>query len=255
MSAADDAFDTGRLLAWAARPKEVPGRHEDLFRVVSRYRREPDFADHADAVLAGAGLRLIVDERDGVIVVAEADSPLRVTAADIIKRAQPYHRAVIGAVLLTVARVAYPDAAMLDDPDRVAVFTTQSVVDALDRAVQAHADASGEDADAEESSVEVWRRWQELATARPNARRRSTSDRPGAVNRVCKFLAETGHLTARGETDGGTWLARPRFRHAVAALCEDSELYRLVNGLGQEPNSGRSNHETGMDEGGFVDDE
>ncbi|MBR7837383.1 hypothetical protein KDL01_29155 [Actinospica durhamensis] len=49
MSAADDAFDTGRLLAWAARPKEVPGQHEDLFRVVSRYRREPDFAEHADA--------------------------------------------------------------------------------------------------------------------------------------------------------------------------------------------------------------
>ena len=234
MSAVDDAIDTGRLLAWAARPRETPRRHDDLFRVVSRYRREPDFAAHADAVLAGAGLRLIVDERDGVIVVAEPDSPLRVTASDLMKRAQPYHRAVIGAVLLTVARVAYPDPAMLDDPDRIAVFTTQSVVDALDRAAQAHADTSDEDADAEEGSVEVWRRWQELTAARPNARRRSPSDRAGAVNRLCKFLAENGHLTARGETDGGTWLARPRFRHAVAALCEDSELYRLVNGLAEE---------------------
>lgn len=235
MSTADDAFDVGRLLAWAARPKETPGRHEDLFRVVSRYRREPDFAAHTDAVLAGAGLRVIVDERDGVILVAEPGSPLRVTATDIMKRAQPYHRAVIGAVLLAVARAAYPDPAMLDDPDRVAVFTTQSVVDALDRATQAHADATAEDADAAEGSVEMWRRWQELATARPNARRRSTSDRPGAVNRVCRFLVDSGHLTARAETDGGTWHARPRFRHAVAALCEDSELYQLVNGLIDEP--------------------
>lgn len=58
-------------------------------------------------------------------------------------------------------------------------------------------------------------------------------ERPGAVNRVCRFLADAGYLTARGDTDGGTWLARPRFRHAVAALCEDSELYALVNGLAE----------------------
>jgi hypothetical protein len=33
-------------------------------------------------------------------------------------------------------------------------------------------------------------------------------------------------------------LARPRFRHAVATLCEDSELYVLVNGLAQrDPDS------------------
>jgi hypothetical protein len=189
MSAADDAFDVGRLIAWAARPREVPGRNDDLFRVISRYRREPDFAAQADAVVVGAGLRLIVDERDGVVVIAEPDSPLRVTVTDIMKRAQPYHRAVIGAVLLAVARVAYPDPAMLDDPDRVAVFTTQSVVDALDRAARAHAETSDEDADAGEATVEVWRRWEELAAARPNARRRSVNDRPGAVIRVCRFLA------------------------------------------------------------------
>lgn len=255
MSARDDAFDTGRLLAWAARPRETPGRHEELFTLVSRYRREPDFAAHADTVLAGAGLRLIVDERDGVIVVAEPDSPLRVTVTDIMKRAQPYHRAVMGAVLLTVARVAYPDPAMLDDPDRVAVFTTQSVVDALDRAAQAHFEASDQDADAEEGSVEVWRRWQELTAARPNARRRSTSDRPGAVNRVCKFLAETGHLTSRGETDGGTWLARPRFRHAVAALCENSELYRLVNNLAEDSDTTQPDRETAKGAEVIDDDE
>jgi len=255
MSAADDAFDIGRLLGWAAQPRETPGRQEDYFRVVSRYRGEPDFAAEVDAVLAGAGLRVVVDERDGAIVVAEQDSPLRVTVADIMKRAQPYHRAVVGAALLAVARAAYPDPAMLDDPDRVAVFTTQSIVDAMDRAAQVHADSVAEDADLEEGQVEVWRRWEALAEARPNARRRSTSDRPGAVNRVCRFLAETGHLTARGETDGGTWLARPRFRHAVAALCEDSELYRLVNGLAEESDESRSDTEPGADGQEAADDE
>ena len=38
MSAAD-AFDIGRLLGWAARPRETPGRQEDYFRVVSQIPR------------------------------------------------------------------------------------------------------------------------------------------------------------------------------------------------------------------------
>lgn len=231
MSATSDAIDIGRILAWASRPRETPGRHDDYHRVVTRYRNEPDFAAAVDAVFTGAGLYLTADERDGVIVTANPDSPLRVTVTDIMKRAQPYHRAVIGAVVLAVARTAYPEGSMLDDPDRVAVFTTQSVVDTLDRAAQAHADATSEDGDLDEERVESWRRWLALAAARPNAQRHSASDRPGVVNRVCRFLADAGYLTARGEIDGGTWLARPRFRHAVAALCEDSDLYALVNGL------------------------
>jgi hypothetical protein len=231
VSATSDAIDIGRILAWASRPRETPGRHDDYHRVVSRYRNEPDFAAAVDAVFSGAGLYLTVDERDGVIVTANADSPLRMTVTDIMKRAQPYHRAVIGAVVLAVARTAYPEGSMLDDPDRVAVFTTQSVVDTLDRAAQIHADSTSEDGGLDEDQVESWRRWLALAPARPNARRRSTNDRPGVVNRVCRFLADAGYLTARGDTDGGTWLARPRFRHAVTVLCEDSDLYALVNGL------------------------
>jgi hypothetical protein len=151
-----------------------------------------------------------------------------------MKRSQPHHRAVIGAVVLAIARAAYPEPSMVDDPDRIAVFTTRSVVDTLDRVAQAHADTSEEDSELDEVRVEMWRQWLALAPARPNARRRSVNDRPGVVTRVCKLLAEAGYLTARGDTDGGTWMARPRFRHAVAVLCADSDLYALVNGLADE---------------------
>jgi hypothetical protein len=244
VSTGNDATDIGRILAWAARPRETPGRHDDYHRVVTRYRSEPDFAATVDAVFAGAGLWLAVDERDGAIVTAMQDSPLRATATDIMKRAQPYQRAVIGAVTLAVARTAYPDGSMLDDPDRVAVFTTQSVVNTLDRAAQIHADGTRDDAELDEDRVESWRRWLALNEARPNALRRSMGDRPGAVNRVCRFLADAGYLTARSDTDGGTWLARPRFRHAVAALCEDSELYALVNGLADVTSVGNAHGRT-----------
>lgn len=234
MSALGDATDVGLMLAWASRPRETPARHEDYQRVVARYRNDSDFAALVDAVFSGAGLNLIVDERDGAMVTADTSSPLRVTASDIIKRAQAYHRAVIGGVLLAVARTAYPEPSMVDDPDRMAVFTTQAVIDTLDRTARAYADAAQADGDVDDDELEVWRQWLALNTARPNARRRSVTDRSGAVNKVCRFLTEAGYLTARGETDGGTWIARPRFRYAVAALCEDSDLYRLVNDLGAD---------------------
>lgn len=222
--------DIGRLLAWACRPKEVPGRHDDYRRLVDRYLNDDQFALLADSVAAGAGLGFIVNERDGVIATAVSDSPLRFTTSDIVKRITDPHRSVIGALILAVARTAYPDAVYLDDPDHMPVFTTQNVIDVLDRAAQHHAEGA-HDGDLDESQVEGWRRWLELAEARPNAERRSTKDRAGVTNKVCSFLADAGYLTKRGDTDGGTWVVRPRFRHAVAALTEDSDLYQVVAGL------------------------
>ncbi|WP_370948843.1 hypothetical protein AB5J62_15175 [Amycolatopsis sp. cg5] len=131
MRSSDDDIDVGKFFAWAARPRETPGRNEDLHRIVRRYLDEPDFASVVDRVFSGAGLDLQVDGRDGIIVTARHHALLRLNASDIVKRAQPSHRTVLGAVLLAVARTAYPESGMVDDPDRVAVFTTQSVVDTL----------------------------------------------------------------------------------------------------------------------------
>lgn len=227
----DDAGDIGRLLAWAAKPRDLPVNNEDYDRLVNRYRRDPDFAAVADATFAGAGLDLVVDDQDGVIAVAQSDSPLRVTLTDVMKRAQPHHRALIGAAVLALARTAYPDPPMLDDRHHLPVVTTQAIIDTLDRAAQAHADHATDDAPADDAEVEVWRRWLMTATARANAQRRSGSERTGIVNKACRYLAEAGYLTQRSDVDGGTWSVRPRFRHAVAALCEDSDLYAELNGL------------------------
>lgn len=235
MRASDDE-DIGRFFGWAARPRETPARNDELHRLVNRYHDEPDFAAAVDHVFLGAGLDVWVDDRDGIVVTARNHSMVRLTVSDIAKRAPSSHRAVIGAVILAVARIAYPDSGMVDDPNRIVMFTTQSVVDTLDRAAQVYADGSTEDSDVDDDLVEAWRRWLDLRSARPNAQRRSTGDRPGSVNRVCNLLADAGYLTRRGETDGGVWMARPRFRYAVAALMEDSELYKLVNSLGDEAN-------------------
>ena len=231
MSLASDAADIGRLLGWASRPREIPARHDEYHRLIVRYRDDPEFARAVDATFAGAGLYLSVDEREGAIVGAAPDSPLRVTMTDVMKRWQPAQRAIVGAIILAIAHTAYPEPAMIDDPDRVAALTTRSVVDVLDRAAQGHAEDADNDGGIDEGLLESWRAWHALPPARPNAQRRSTADRPGVVNRVCRVLVDAGYLTERSDVDGGTWLARTRFRYAVAALCEDSELYVIVNDL------------------------
>jgi hypothetical protein len=233
MGLTSDAADIGRLLGWASRSRETPARNDEYHRLIVRYRDDPDFAAATEAAFAGAGLYLTVDDREGVIVTAAPDSPLRVTMTDVMKRAQPAQRAIVGALILAIAHTAYPESAMLDDPDRVAVFTTRSVVDVVDRAAQGHAENTRSDGGLDDDLLESWRAWHALAPARPNAQRRSTTDRPGLVNRICRVLVDAGYLTQRSDVDGGTWLARTRFRHAVAALCEDSDLYVIVNGLAQ----------------------
>lgn len=230
MSSTSFHLDLGRVLAWAARPKESPLRHEEYHRLLRRHREEPEFAQAVEDIFLGAGLNLIVDERDGFVVTANSDSMLRVTPGDV-GRAFAENRSLIGLILLAISRTAYPEAVMLADPDRVPVFTVQLVVDTLDRAERVAAEKAEADASTEVAELEAWRHWDALPSSRPNARRRSVNDRPGAVNKVCRFLAERGYLTERGTTDGGTWQARPKFRHAVSDLSQDSDLYRSLNAL------------------------
>lgn len=237
MTTRSDAADIGRLLAWAARPKETPARNDDYHRLISRYRNDPDFAQTTDAVFAGAGMHLNVDEREGAIVVAAPDSPLRLTLGDVMKRASSFQRAAIGAAILAIASTAYPEPSMLDDPDRMAVFTTRSVVELLDRAAASYADNSQSDGSVDDDLAEAWRAWNQLAPGRPNAQRHSAADRFGLVIRVCKVLVDAGFLTSRGDLEGGAWLARPRFRHAVTSMAEDSDLYIIVNGLTETENT------------------
>ncbi|NLA35172.1 MAG: hypothetical protein GX868_05720 [Actinobacteria bacterium] len=48
-----DFADFGRLLAWASRAKEHPGRHEDYHRLVTLYLSDEEFAAAKAKVLAG----------------------------------------------------------------------------------------------------------------------------------------------------------------------------------------------------------
>lgn len=233
---ADDLANASRLIGWAARPRERPGRNEDYQKLVVRYLEDPGFADVCDAVAAGAGIVLHVDATVGVHGVAEADSPWRTPLADVMKRvgnnpqdnAAARRRALVGAILLATAKVAFPQPGHLDDSERVPRVTTAGILDYLDRiAGRLNDDAPDADAD-DPGAAALWRAWAALRRGRSNALRASMADQQGAVRKVCRILADEGHLQLVSDADGGTWRATPRFRTAVTALVEESDVYAAL---------------------------
>lgn len=230
-----DLVDAGRLIAYAARPKERPRPDDDYSRVVSRYLDDAEFASLCDAVAAGMGLDLVVDRAVGVIAIAESDSPFRMPLSEFMRRTNPPTRALLGVVVIAVARVAYPQPSDLDDPARVARVSTAAVAATIDRIVERLAsDAEDPDADRPDDA-EVWRAWEALRQARAHAQRASVAERSGLVRKVCGYLGDEGHLQQVNDDDGGTWRATPRFRLAVTAMVEDSDIYGAVLAAGGTP--------------------
>lgn len=230
MSSADQIARAGRLVAWAARPKERPGRHADYKELCDEYRDNLDgFAETADAVAAGLGLTLTVDEQVGVIAVADSDSPFRVTVADVIKRVGSNERRVlVGLVILAVAKTAFPHPSHLDDPLRVGRVSVASAVEYLNRLVERIEENAPDPEEGDSALTEVWRMWDALRQTRYDAQRFSTTERAGLVRRVCGFLEDEGHLAAVSKDDGGTWRATPRFRLAVKTMAEDTDVYAAL---------------------------
>lgn len=241
----EDLADIGRLLAYAARPKELPARTEAYRELVDRYLQDEQFALAADRVAAGTGIALHVDPVAGAVAVADADSPLRMPLAEFRKNTYPHERALLGIVVLSVARVAYPTNDRLDDEQRVAVVAVSSVVDYLNRLIDRLSEASAADPeDSDDSLIELWRQWVRMRQDRFDAKRVSIKDRLGIVKRTCEYLEEQGLLQRRSDEDGGTFRATHRFRLAVTALVEDSDLYAGLVELTDRTSSSASGADT-----------
>lgn len=222
----EDLAEIGRLLGFAARPRELPARSDIYASLVDRYLRDEQFALAANRVAAGAGVTLHVDPTVGVVAVAYGESPFRIPLAEFRRKTYANERAMLGIVVLSVARVAYPTTDRLDDDVRVATVTVASVVDYLNRLIERLTEAADNDPEAGEAQlVEVWRHWAQMRQHRFDAVRMSIKDKVGIVKRTCEYLEEQGLLQRRSTDDGGTYLATNRFRVAVTALVEDSDLY------------------------------
>lgn len=232
----EDLADIGRLLGFAARPRELPARTEAYQHLVERYLDDDQFALAADRVAAGTGIALYVHTVAGVVAVADVDSPFRMPLAEFRKNTYAHERALLGIVLLAVARVAYPTSDRLDDDQRVAPVSIAGVVDYLNRLIERLSDAAAADPeDNDDALIELWRHWVRMRQDRFDAKRVSIKDRLGIVKRTCEYLEEQGLLQRRSDEEGGTYRATHRFRLAVTAFVEDSDLYAELVELTDQP--------------------
>ena len=218
--------DAGRLIGWAARPKERPARHEGYATLVQRYTDDDQFAEICGTVAGGMGLYLTVDPEVGAVVVADSDSPLRMPAAEFTKRTNgDVRKAVNGVILLGIARTAFPNPAHLDNTTRVPRFSVADVVAYLNRVCDQKAENAPDPEEQHEALNELWRGWLRLRQSRGDAQRSSDRDRVGLVRKMCSFLDDQGMLQAVSDDDGGTWRATARMRIAVRDIAEDSDIY------------------------------
>lgn len=237
----EDLADIGRLLGFAARPRQLPARSDTYQQLVERYLQDEQFALATRRVAGGAGITLHVDPAAGVVAVAGVDSPFRTPLAEFRKNTYPHERALLGVVVLSIARVAYPSSDRLDDDQRVATVSVAGIVDYLNRLVQRLSDAAEADAEHnDENLVELWRHWVRMRQDRFDAKRVSIKDRLGIVKRTCEYLEEQGLLQRRSDEEGGTYRATHRFRLAVTALVEDSDLYTGLVELTDQPTTSGS---------------
>lgn len=232
----EDLADIGRLLGFAAKPKDLPARTEPYQELVRRYLHDEQFALAADRVAAGTGIALYVDPVAGVVAVADSDSPFRTPLAEFRKNTYAHERAMLGIVVLSVARVAYPTSDRLDDDQRVPPVAVAGVVDYLNRLIDRLNEAAAADPeDSDDQLIELWRHWARMRQDRFDAKRVSIKDRIGIVKRTCEYLEEQGLLQRRSDEDGGTYRATHRLRLAVTALVEDSDLYAGLVALTDQP--------------------
>lgn len=233
---ADELADASRLIGWSARPKDRPARYADTYgKLVQRYLDDGAFAETCDAIAGGAGINLHVDANAGVVGVAEADSPWRMPLSEVMKRVGGVgednvgrRKALVGAILLATAKVAFPQPGHLDDDARVARVSVAGIVEYLER-ISGRISEEAPDAEAgDPGATALWRAWDVLRRGRSDAKRSSFGDQTGAVKKVCKILEEEGHLMTLSDADGGTWRATGRFRVAVTALVEDSDVYSAL---------------------------
>ncbi len=223
-----DVSSAARLVSFAADPRRLPARDPGYAELVARYLGDPAFAETVQAVAMGLGLEVRVDQVAGVMAFSESDGLLRRRLSDIVTvqpgRNANESRVLFALVVLAVARTAFPQAAHLSDPVRIARVDRDVVMSYLDRLVEEIGAGAGDaEADREETE-EGWRAWAHLRVARAAMARFSSREKAGLIRKVCGFLEDEGHLRASEDGDGQWWRTTPRFRFAVHTLVTDSQV-------------------------------
>lgn len=222
MSARDDARDAGLLLRYALDHTLTPARHDTYSQLLDRYHTDPDLRTAFEETATGLGVRVLTADRTtGLVLTAEADSPMAVTDTSPWLRIRgAADRMVYGVALSGVAAWCYPNARAVREPGTRRV----TAVD-VDRLIREHAAAvEAGDIGLDDGLGEAWHEY--------SSNRRQVAETPsGQLKRDCTvrmcedvlmMLAAFGLLVVdrtvtppRAELK--VWRSTDRFRAHVAA--------------------------------------
>lgn len=221
MTVRDDARDAGLLLRYALDHTMSPARHDIYSQLLDRYHSDPDLRTTFDETAAGLGVRVLTaDHTTGLVLTAEADSPVAVTDTSMWLRIRgAADRMVYGVALGGVAAWCYPNPRAVREPGTRRV----TAVD-VDRLVREHAAAvEAGDILLEDGLGEAW---QEYAH-----NRKQVAETPGGqlkrdcTVRMCEdvlmMLAAFGLIVvdrtiASPRVELRVWRSTDRFRAHVA---------------------------------------
>ncbi|MGH3500982.1 MAG: hypothetical protein ACRDQA_08820 [Nocardioidaceae bacterium] len=222
MTVRDDARDAGLLLRYGLDHTLSPARHDTYSQLLDRYHTDPDLRTAFDETASGLGARVLAADRTtGLVLSAEADSPMAVTDTSPWLRIRGVaDRMVYGVALGGVAAWCYPNARAVREPGTRRV----TAVD-VDRLVREHAAAvEGGDVTLEDGLGDAWHEY-------AHNRKQVAETETGRLKRDCTvrmcedallMLATFGLLVVdktapppRAELR--VWRSTDRFRAHVAA--------------------------------------
>ncbi|MBA9002756.1 hypothetical protein [Thermomonospora cellulosilytica] len=222
MTFRDDARDVGFLLRYALDSSASPIRHDTYRMLIDRYHTDPDLRSAFDAFAEGLGVRVLTADRSsGLVLTAEADSPLAVSDTGRWLRIRGVaDRQVYGVALGAVAAWCYPNARAVREPGTRRV----TAID-VDRLIREHGTAveAGE-TELDERLGEAWREYvhnrKQVATTPTGVLKRDCTVR--MCEDVLVMLAESGLLVEDRTVppprpDLKVWRSTDRFRAHVAA--------------------------------------
>lgn len=222
MTGRDTSRDVGLLLRYALDHTLSPARHDTYSQLLDRYHADPELRTAFDETAAGLGVRVLTADRaTGLVLTAEADSPLAVTDTSTwLRIGSAADRMVYGVALGGVAAWCYPTARSVREPGTRRV----TAVD-VDRLIREHA-AAVEAGDVELDDG-LGSAWQEYSAHRKQVAETQT----GRLKRDCTvwmceevlvMLAAFGILIVDRtikppRADLQVWRSTDRFRAHVAA--------------------------------------
>ena len=215
----DDQFAAGRLIQWALRPDASPIRHDEYRILIGRYLDRLEFRNVVDSVVAGLGLQILNDVRQGYSLVLAP-----VIGSVFVTRSSEYRptdnsadkRLLDGLIQVAIAATVYPHSTDLFSDTNLSrnPITVDEIEMTLRHIAERLEEASRENPDpiieGTEGIYEAWRVYKNQPAAKEtNSQRVGRGTTRGMIEYALDYLCRQRCFKKNGE------LFQPLWRYQV----------------------------------------